>query len=50
MIEQGFPANVVQHLLGHSSVDITLDTYTSFFEEYEEKYTEKMNQYWKDNS
>ncbi len=32
MIEQNIPAYAVQHLLGHSSVDITLDTYTDFFE------------------
>lgn len=46
LIEQGLPAKAVQHLLGHSSIDITLDTYTSFFEEQKRKYTEEINTYW----
>lgn len=46
MIEQGLPAQAVQHLLGHSSIDITLDTYTTFFEEQKRKYTKEINNYW----
>lgn len=46
MIEQNIPAYAVQHLLGHSSVDITLDTYTDFFENQRKKYTDKIDNYW----
>ena len=43
MIKKGFPAYVVQRLLGHSSINITLDTYTSFFEEDQKEQVKQMN-------
>lgn len=45
MIEQGFPAQAVQHLLGHKSIKTTLDTYASF-DEQKPKYTKEIDQYW----
>lgn len=47
MIEENIPAFAVQHLLGHSRIDTTLDTYTDFFDDQREKYTEQINAYWK---
>lgn len=46
MIEDNIPPQAVQHMLGHSRVDITLDTYTDFFDSQRKKYTEKLNNYW----
>lgn len=46
MIEQNIPAFAIQHILGHSSIDITLDTYTDFFEEQKQKYTKEIDSYW----
>lgn len=45
MIEQGFPAQAVQHLLGHKSIKTTLDTYASF-DEQKPKYTKEIDRYW----
>lgn len=43
MIRKGFSAYVVQHLMGHSSINITLDTYTSFFPDENQEKVEEMN-------
>lgn len=43
MIRKGFPAFIVQHLMGHSSINITLDTYTSFFPYENKEKIEEMN-------
>ena len=33
-IEAGMPAEVLQKLLGHKSIQITIDTYTDIFDKY----------------
>lgn len=44
-IESGMPAVVLAKLLGHSDVSITLNTYTSVFDEFQNKSLENMNIY-----
>ena len=46
MIEQNIPDYAVQHLMGHSRVEITKNTYMSFFKEQRKKYTKEVNAYW----
>lgn len=46
MIEQNIPPYAIQHLLGHSRVEITINTYMSFFKEQREKFTDAVNNYW----
>ena len=48
-IESGIPAVVVQKLLGHTDVGITLNVYTSVFNRYKESELEKVNDYYIDN-
>lgn len=40
--EAGVPPKVVQHLLGHKSIQTTLDTYTDILKRYENKYLDKI--------
>ena len=44
-IEAGISPVVIQRILGHSSVDITLNTYTSVFNQYKESEVEKLEEY-----
>lgn len=45
-IESGMAPVVVQNLMGHSDVLITLNTYTTVFDKYKAKEIEKLNQYY----
>ena len=44
-IESGMPAKVLQKILGHADIQITLNTYCDVFEEYEDKATKQAEQY-----
>lgn len=44
-IEAGMPAVVLQRLLGHKDVTITLNTYTHVFNKFKEKELDKVNEY-----
>ena len=44
-IESGMQPVVVQRLMGHTDIGVTLNTYTSVFDEFKEKEIEKVNQY-----
>ena len=44
-IESGMAPVVVQRLMGHTDIKITLNTYTSVFDEFKAKEIEKVNQY-----
>ena len=48
-IEAGMPAHVLQKLLGHSDVSITINTYTSIFDKYKKDEFEKYLEYKKQN-
>ncbi len=48
-IESGVPAHVLQKILGHSNVSITIDTYTSIFDKYKKEEFDKYLQYKKLN-
>lgn len=45
-IEAGVTPVVLQKLMGHTDVTITLNTYTSVFDKYKETELEKVNQYY----
>lgn len=45
-IEAGVTPVVLQRLMGHTDVSITLNTYTSVFDEYKETEIEKVNSYY----
>ena len=44
-IESGMQPVVVQKLMGHTDIQITLNTYTSVFDEFKQKEIDKVNQY-----
>ena len=48
-IESGMPAKVLQRLLGHTDIQTTLNTYCDVFENFEETYIEKTQEYYKNN-
>lgn len=48
-IEAGMTAVVLQRLMGHKDVTVTLNTYTSVFNKFKEAELEKVNQYLNDN-
>lgn len=48
-IEAGMPAVVLQRLMGHKDVRVTLNTYTSVFNKFKEHELEKVNNYLQDN-
>ena len=48
-IEAGMTAVVLQRLMGHKDVTVTLNTYTSVFNKFKEAELEKVNQYLSDN-
>lgn len=45
-IEAGVAPVVVQRLMGHTDIGITLNTYTSVFDKFKEKEIDKVNQYY----
>ena len=45
-IESGMAPVVVQRLMGHNSVQVTLDTYTSVYDKFKESELDKVNQYY----
>lgn len=49
-IEAGMAPVVLQKLMGHTDITITLNTYTSVFNEYKEKEIDKVNQYFLNNN
>ena len=49
-IESGMAPVVVQRLMGHTDVLITLNTYTSVFDKYKASEVEKVNQYYMNNN
>ena len=48
-IESGMPANVLQRLLGHSDISITLDTYCSVFDKYRNEHLAEADKYMRAN-
>ena len=49
-IEAGIPAVVLQKLMGHSDVKITLNTYTSIFNDFKLDEINKVNAYYERNN
>lgn len=49
-IESGMPAHVLQKLLGHTDVSITINTYTSIFNKYKKEEFDKFLEYKKANN
>jgi len=45
-IESGVAPVVVQRLMGHKDISVTLNTYTSVFDKYKEREIDKVNQYY----
>lgn len=45
-IESGMAPVVVQKLMGHTDISVTLNTYTSVFDEFKEKEIDKVNKYY----
>lgn len=45
-IEAGVQAKVLQKLMGHTDISITMNTYADVFEAYQDKEVEKLNAYW----
>ena len=50
LIEAGVPAIVVQKNLGHSSIRVTLDTYTDVFNDYQNSYNKQILDYQKQHN
>ena len=48
-IESGMRAVALQRLLGHTDINVTLNTYTSVLNKYKEKEMEKLNDYYLSN-
>lgn len=48
-IESGMPAKVLQKILGHTDITITLDTYCSVFEKYTDEHLAAADEYMKSN-
>lgn len=49
-IESGMPAHVLQKLLGHTDVSVTINTYTSIFDKYKKEEFDKFLEYKKANN
>ena len=49
-IESGMDAVVVQKLMGHRDIMVTLNTYTSVFDKYKANQVDKVNQYYLDKN
>jgi integrase len=45
MIESGVPAEVLQKLLGHKNIEITINTYTTIFDKYKNEQVDKYVNY-----
>ena len=45
-IESGMAPVVVQKLMGHTDIQVTLNTYTSVFDKFKEKEIDKVNKYY----
>ena len=45
-IESGMAPVVVQKLMGHTDVSVTINTYTSVYDEFKQKEIDKVNQYY----
>ena len=45
-IESGMAPVVVQRLMGHTDVTLTLNTYTTVFDKYKAKEVDKLNEYY----
>ena len=45
-VESGMQPVVVQRLMGHTDVSVTLNTYTSVYDKFKEQEVEKVNQYY----
>lgn len=45
-IESGMAPVVVQRLMGHNDISVTLNTYTSVYDKFEEKEIDKVNRYY----
>lgn len=45
-IESGMAPVVVQRLMGHKNISVTLNTYTSVFDKFKEREIDKVNQYY----
>ena len=45
-IESGMAPVVVQRLMGHTDIGITLNTYTSVFDKFKEEELDKVNKYY----
>ena len=44
-IESGMPPKVLQHLMGHSDIKVTLDTYADVFDNFQSVSVEKADSY-----
>ena len=49
-IESGMAPVVVQRLMGHTDIGVTLNTYTSVFDKFKENEVNKVNQYYLNNN
>lgn len=49
-IESGMPAKVLQKILGHKDISVTLDTYCDIFEHFETKHLNIADEYMKENN
>ena len=49
-IESGIPAKVLQHILGHTDIRITLDTYCDVFQKFSNENLALANEYMKSNN
>ena len=47
-IESGMQVKALQKILGHKKIETTLDTYTSFFKEFNERELKKVDKYFKE--
>ena len=45
-IESGMAPVVVQRLMGHNDITVTLNTYTSVYDKFKEKEIDKVNKYY----
>ena len=45
-IESGMAPVVVQRLMGHADISVTLNTYTSVYDKFKESEVDKVNQYY----
>ena len=46
VLKAGMAPVVVQRLMGHKDISVTLNTYTSVFDKFKEREIDKVNQYY----